>query len=395
MSHSKIQGSGTGRAIALLFTGSLGLFHVAVAGFRLAPASIPGRRCDGRRGLTLIELLVATSLLATFAAIAIPNLLEARKGANESSAISTLRTVVASESLFHSSSGGYAGSYGDLISAGWLPADFFPAVPGERDGYLYLLCADPPCSGSGSGPGVAFKALAVPASPGTGNRTFTVDDKGQLLAVVGAVPTIADEVIDPSVGGTSACSLGCVSSNPPPIPTQVDLDAYEAELLAHFDRTMPRLVQVSGDLVIADAIPIIPTPTEWQIALAEIDTGGDGHNEWIEVLSTQGLVAVRNLVPILVGPDPGPPIANDAELQSIFDDYLLDVSTTLALGTASEPATPPVPIATMTGDPVALLQSVMAGVPALGVLGGIIAATALAAFGALRAAGHHRSKTPA
>ena len=53
-------------------------------------------------GFTIIEILISMGIIAIIAAIAIPNLIEARKGANESAAISSLRTLVTVQSLFRS-----------------------------------------------------------------------------------------------------------------------------------------------------------------------------------------------------------------------------------------------------------------------------------------------------
>ena len=71
-----------------------------------------------RQGLTLVELLVATTMLAVVGAIAIPNLLEARKGANEAAAIGALKTLGSAQTLYHTTTGQYAASFQNLIDAG-------------------------------------------------------------------------------------------------------------------------------------------------------------------------------------------------------------------------------------------------------------------------------------
>ena len=53
-----------------------------------------------KRSFTLIELMVVIGIIAILASLAIPNMFEARKAANEVAAIGSLKTIMSTEALF-------------------------------------------------------------------------------------------------------------------------------------------------------------------------------------------------------------------------------------------------------------------------------------------------------
>jgi type IV pilus assembly protein PilA len=69
-----------------------------------------------QKGFSLIELLIVVAIILIIAAIAIPNLLRARIAANESSAVSSIRTINTAQISYQSAypTVGYASSVGAL-----------------------------------------------------------------------------------------------------------------------------------------------------------------------------------------------------------------------------------------------------------------------------------------
>ena len=85
-------------------------------------------------GFTLIELMIVVAIIAIIAAIAIPSLLNARKAGNESSAISSLRTLSTVNEQYRTRFQEYADDLRDLQSAGYIDSVL---GGGEKSGYEF------------------------------------------------------------------------------------------------------------------------------------------------------------------------------------------------------------------------------------------------------------------
>lgn len=142
-------------------------------------------------GFTLIELMIVIAIIAIIAAIAIPNLLEARKSANESAAISTLRTLVTTQQLFRDSDrdGNGLADFATVLNAlsgnGQLIDDTL--ANGTKQGYIFNM----------TGNGLTWSCTATPVSPKTGTRRFFADDSGVIRFSATAIP----DGNSPAIGG--------------------------------------------------------------------------------------------------------------------------------------------------------------------------------------------------
>jgi type IV pilus assembly protein PilA len=111
------------------------------------------------RGFSLLELLIVVAIILIIATIAIPSLLRSRQAANESAAVSNLRTINTAEVTYLSSAGGNYGTLADLVTAGLLDTRFSGAAV---SGYAFAVSAS----------GANYTANASPASANTGRYAY-------------------------------------------------------------------------------------------------------------------------------------------------------------------------------------------------------------------------------
>jgi len=130
----------------------------------------------GRKGFTLVEIMIVVAIIILLAAIAIPNLLRARHNANEAAAIASLRTLSSAMESFRAAQTPAAyPSVLTTLSGATPPYIDTQLGGGTKQGYTFGL--------SGVSGGNSYTITAGPQSTGvTGTRVFIVDESGVITS---------------------------------------------------------------------------------------------------------------------------------------------------------------------------------------------------------------------
>lgn len=92
------------------------------------------RTCQ--RGFSLMELLISIAIIVIITAIAAPAFLQARRSANESSAVASLRALASAELTYASRNNQQYGRAADLVTPGYVD-NRFGTMDRPINGYLF------------------------------------------------------------------------------------------------------------------------------------------------------------------------------------------------------------------------------------------------------------------
>lgn len=133
-------------------------------------------------GFSLVELLIVVAIIGIVSAIALPGLVQARKRANEASAIQLLRTVGAGEAAVIGSTG-RAATLAELVASRAVDAS---VTDGSVHNFYHLSTVNVDLTTND----FEFSAVPEAASASNGDRSFNISTDGVVRFLEGFVAPV-------------------------------------------------------------------------------------------------------------------------------------------------------------------------------------------------------------
>lgn len=116
------------------------------------------------KGFTLLELLLVLAIIILLASIAVPNLMKARRAANEASAVSTLKLIAGGQLVYRQTQGQYTtlaflnqeSIVDNLVGSGIKSGYVFESSPGASPADEYTATASPSVPSGVAASGVRY-----------------------------------------------------------------------------------------------------------------------------------------------------------------------------------------------------------------------------------------------
>jgi type IV pilus assembly protein PilA len=138
-------------------------------------------------GFSLIELIIVVTIIGIIAAIAVPNLVSARRTAQESSAIAIVKSLVKAEGMYFSSYGNQStyGTINDLVARNCIDSSLLTEARNYYTFQVNLTSA------------ITYSITATPgADVASQMRHFYGDESGVIRHAMGAAATITSPPIN-------------------------------------------------------------------------------------------------------------------------------------------------------------------------------------------------------